>query len=50
MQRGVPWATDCSWAPSNATPSSPSAARAALAGNSAVRSGVAVKMMLTMSS
>ena len=50
MHRRVPWATSCSWAPSSATWSSPSAVRAALAGNSAVRSGVVVKRMLTTSS
>ena len=47
---GVPCGTACSWAPSSATSSRPRAVRAAVAGNSAVRSGVVVKMMLTTSS
>ncbi len=46
----MPCGTSCSCAPSRATPSSPSPARAALAGNSAWRSGVDVKIMLTTSS
>src|SRR5438093_7545375 len=50
MHRGVPWGTACSCAPSSAVRSRPSAVRAELAGNSAVRSGVDVKKMLTTSS
>ena len=50
MHGRVPCGTSCSWAPRRATRSRPSAVRAELAGNSAVRSGVVVKKMLTTSS